>query len=117
MKKQIKENKELVYALLGLLATYVIWLLAAYAVAPLYEFGSGVSLMFVITIYVITLLLSIGAIYLCVKWGIKKLPSTGQRKFLGFIPNIKMSVFSIFFIMLALINIWVIWSLYIERNI
>ena len=117
MKNQIKENKELVYSFLCLLATYAIWLLSAYAIAPLYELGSGVSLMFVITIYAITLLLSIGAIYLSVKWGMKKTSETGLRKFLGFIPNIKMSVFFIFFIILALINIWVIWSVYIERNI
>jgi hypothetical protein len=115
MKKQIKENKELVYSFLCLLTTYAIWLLSAYAVTPLYGIGPRMSLVFVVLIYATTLLLSIYAVYLCVMWGIKKPSGSGQRKFLGFIPNIKMSVFSIFFIILVLINIWVLWSVYIER--
>ncbi len=115
MKNQIKENKELVYAFLGLLAMYVISWSFAYAVTPLYALGPRISWAFVIIFYIISILVSVYAVYLCVKWGMNKPAVAGQRKFLGFIPNIKTSVFSIFIIMLATVNIWAILSILVDH--
>ncbi len=115
MKKQIKENKELVYAFLCLLATYAICWSFAYAVTPLYALGPRISWAFVIIFYIISILVSVYTVYLCVKWGMNKTTVVGQRKFLGFIPNIKTSVFSIFIIMLAMVNIWAILSILVDR--
>jgi hypothetical protein len=115
MKNQIKENKELVYAFLGLSSTYLICWSFAYAVTLLYAFGPRITWGFVIITYIISILLSIYTVYLCVKWGMNKPTVEGQRKFLGFIPNIKTSVFSIFIIMLAMVNIWAILSILADR--
>jgi hypothetical protein len=115
MKNQIKDNKELVYAFLCILFTYAIWWWGAYAVAPLYEFGARISWVFVIVIYVITLLLSLYSIYLSVKWGINKPIGSGQRKFLGFIPNIKMSLLSIIVIIIGIADIWTIYRVLVEH--
>jgi hypothetical protein len=115
MKNQIKENKELAYAFLGLLATYAICWSFAYAVTALYALGSRITWTFVVIVYIISILVSAYVIYLCVKWGIHKPTVVGQRKFLGFIPNIKVSVFSIFFIILAMVNIWAILSIFADH--
>ncbi len=115
MKNQIKENKELTYAFLCLLATYTAWWLSAYAIVPLYALGPRITWAFVVIIYIISILVSVYVIYLCVKWGMNKPTVAGQRKFLGFIPNIKMSVFSIFIIMLATVNIWAILSILVDH--
>ena len=115
MNNQIKENKELAYAFLCLLATYAICWSFAYAVTPLYALGPRISWAFVIIFYIISILVSVYTVYLCVKWGMNKTTVVGQRKFLGFIPNIKTSVFSIFIIMLAMVNIWAILSILVDR--
>ncbi len=117
MKNKIKENRELAYSLLCLLSTYLIWWSSAYAVVPLYKLQPRICWGFILIVYLITLLLSIYAIYLSIGWGAKRPVALEGRKFLGFIPNTKMSVFSILFIAIGLIDIWIILSLFVEHSI